>query len=227
MNLLDQPLGRLARDIPGITAVFHRYRLDFCCGGQQTLRAAAAKRDLDIESLKNELDALPGVEADTVHWDTVSDSELIHHIQTRYHAVHREQLPELIRLARRVEQVHGGRPDCPTGLAGLLEQMHIELDAHMQKEERILFPMIEQGYRAEVAHPIGAMRSEHDGHGEAIAEIDRLTGNITPPPDACNTWRALYLGLDALKNDLINHIHLENNVLFDRVDGQIGGDNNG
>ncbi|MNG08567.1 Iron-sulfur cluster repair protein YtfE [compost metagenome] len=41
-----------------------------------------------------------------------------------------------------------------------------------------------------------------------------LTHHITPPADACNTWRALYRGLLEFKDDLMQHIHLENNVLF-------------
>jgi regulator of cell morphogenesis and NO signaling len=227
VSILDQPLGRLARDIPGITAVFNKYRLDFCCGGKQTLRRAAARRDLDTDALQAELDALQRPNPEGQRWEDAPDARLIDHIRTRYHAVHREQLPELIRLARRVEQVHGDRPDCPVGLASHLEHMHAELESHMQKEEQILFPLIEQGRREVAVHPAAAMRGEHDGHGEALAGIDRLTGNITPPPDACNTWRALYLGLDALKTDLMNHIHLENNILFDRIDGYIGGADNG
>jgi regulator of cell morphogenesis and NO signaling len=37
---------------------------------------------------------------------------------------------------------------------------------------------------------------------------------MTPPAEACNTWRALYAGLNQLRDDLISHIHLENNILF-------------
>ncbi|MGL1180974.1 hemerythrin domain-containing protein, partial [Vibrio parahaemolyticus] len=72
-------------------------------------------------------------------------SALIDHILTRYHARHREQLPELIRLARRVESVHGDRPECPRGLADHLETMQQELESHMQKEEMVLFPIYKRG----------------------------------------------------------------------------------
>ena len=41
-----------------------------------------------------------------------------------------------------------------------------------------------------------------------------------PPQGACNTWRALYAGIAQLGDDLINHIHLENNVLFPRFEPQ-------
>lgn len=227
MSILDQNIGQLARDIPGITAVFHKYQLDFCCGGKQSLRAAASKRDLNIDILQKELDALQVSAPDSEVWSGMSDTQLIEYILTRYHDVHREQLPELIRLANRVERVHGNRGDCPAGLTSHLESMCDELESHMLKEEQILFPMIIRGQQSAALHPVAAMRKEHDEHGEALAKIDLLTAGITPPDDACNTWCALYLGLKTLKTDLMNHIHLENNILFNRIDGQLEDVRNG
>jgi regulator of cell morphogenesis and NO signaling len=221
MNILDQSLGQLACDIPGVTAVFRKYGLDFCCNGKQNLRAAASQRNVDIDTLLRELDTLQSTASAGQRWAGVPDSQLIEHIVSRYHDTHRRQLPELIRLAQRVEHVHAGRPDCPTGLAAHLERLYGELENHMQKEERMLFPMMVGGLQGMLTGPITVMRREHDDHGAALAVIDDLTNNITPPAGACNTWRALYLGLETFKTDLINHIHLENNILFERVDEQL------
>jgi len=132
----------------------------------------------------------------------------------RYHDVHRIQLPELARLAKRVEHVHGERADCPNGLAAHLELMRDELENHMQKEEQILFPLLKSGNYEFARGPIMVMQHEHDDHGQNLDVILRLTNDITPPPFACVTWRALYTGLTQLKEDLMAHIHLENNVLF-------------
>ncbi len=222
MNILEQTLGQLAREIPGATAVFHNHQLDFCCGGEQTLAQASERKKLDAEGIVAELVALHCHTEEAELWRAASNSELIAHILSRYHDVHRQQLPELIRLSARVEQVHGGHPECPTGLADHLEQLQAELLTHMQKEERILFPMIAQGTTAMALGPVSMMRHEHDGHGEAIAELGRITGNITLPDGACNTWQALYAGLNTLVVDLMDHIHLENTVLFDRIDAQGG-----
>ena len=131
--------------------------------------------------------------------------------------MHREQLDELIRLAERVEKVHGDRPQCPIGLAEHLHKMKIELESHMQKEEQILFPMLIGGMSAMAAGPINVMKQDHDDHAHAINKISELTNNITPPEGACNTWRALYLALEHFKADLEEHIELENKVLFARA----------
>jgi regulator of cell morphogenesis and NO signaling len=123
-------------------------------------------------------------------------------------------LPELIRMARRVEAVHRDNPHVPAGLADHLEEMHEELLSHMLKEEQVLFPILKSGGNPFVGQPIGMMRAEHVDHGEALDKLNALTNDATPPQGACNTWRALYAGIAQLGDDLINHIHLENNVLF-------------
>ena len=120
-------------------------------------------------------------------------------------------------MARRVEQVHGERDTCPNGLADLLTAIHQEMESHMQKEEQILFPMLRRGMGAQAQGPIAVMRHEHDDHGEHLEQLAALTDDITPPKGACTTWRALYTGLREFRDDLMQHIHLENNLLFERA----------
>lgn len=141
-------------------------------------------------------------------------SALIDHILTRFHEVHRQQLPELIRLATAVESVHADHAAVPHGLAALLKSMHAELLQHMEKEEDILFPMLRRGGNPFVVHPIGMMRTEHDEHAERLADLMALAGDATPPVDACTTWRQLCTGIRQFADDLQRHIQLENDVLF-------------
>ena len=207
----QQAIGQIAVNLPGSTAVFRRLKLDFCCGGQVPLQQACASKGLPLDAVLAELaelerpDELPATE---------SPEALVDHILTRYHAVHREQLPELIRMARRVEAVHREHADVPTGLADHLEAMETELLDHMDKEEQVLFPLLRAGGRGMAAMPIGVMRTEHTSHGEQLERLMALAHDTTPPPGACNTWRALYAGIDQFADDLIAHIHLENNQLF-------------
>ncbi|MVW75014.1 iron-sulfur cluster repair protein YtfE [Pseudomonas xionganensis] len=219
-QLLDHTLGNLASRIPGATRVFHTFHLDFCCGGQKTLRQASLERGLDAQQVEEQLLSLNPDEHPEQDWRSASDDQLIEHLLERYHDVHRQQLPELIRLAARVEQVHGARENCPRGLTDLLLGMLQELENHMQKEEQILFPMIRQGQNPMLGGPISVMRFEHDQHGDALEKVILLTNDMQPPANACNTWRALYRGLDELRRDLMQHIHLENNLLFPRALGE-------
>ncbi len=221
MSMVEQSLGQLARSIPGATQVFHEYELDFCCGGKKSLGEAAAQRSLDPTQIEARLIALSRNPPHEKDWGAASPAELIDHILARYHDVHRQQLPELIRLALKVEQVHADSPDCPTGLADHLRTMHQELESHMQKEEQVLFPMLARGHGAMATMPIMVMRMEHDDHGVALERLLALTNDLTLPRAACNTWRALYLGIRTFKEDLMAHIHLENNILFDDAGGRV------
>ena len=215
----EQAIGQIAVQLPGATAVFRRLKLDFCCGGNISLREAVTQKSLDLDAVLAELATLQRSDEAPA---SGSPTELIDHILERYHAVHRAQLPELIRMARRVEAVHRDHPEVPAGLADTLEAMHDELLSHMHKEEAILFPMLKAGGNPFVGQPIGMMRAEHTDHGAALDRLNALTHDATPPQGACNTWRALYAGIAQLNDDLINHIHLENNVLFPPFESPAG-----
>lgn len=207
----QQALGQIAVELPGATAIFRRLKLDFCCGGQIPLAQACEQKHLDTAAVLQELARL---DRPTPEAAPQSPAAMIDHILERFHAVHREQLPELIRMAHRVEAVHRDSPHVPSGLAAHLENMEIELLDHMAKEEAVLFPMLRQGPQRGMGVPIQVMRHEHTSHGEQLERLMALTNDASPPPGACNTWRALYAGIAQLSDDLISHIHMENNRLF-------------
>jgi len=212
--LLLRSLGDIATSLPGATAVFRRRKLDFWCGGSQSLEQAARQKGLDPAQIEAELGQLSSEQRSTPE----SVEDLIHHILDRYHQVHRREIPELRNLAIRVERVHAEHPAVPAGLSNLLERMQAALESHMLKEEQILFPFMLAGGNPMIVHPIAMMRHEHDEHGDELRALGALTDNMTLPEDACSSWRALYAGLDKLAEDLTEHIHVENNVLFPRFE---------
>lgn len=212
----DRPLGDIARELPGAAAVFRRYQLDYCCGGSQSLRDAAAAAGVDAGQIERDLAALAPAAAAAPE----EPLPLIDHILSRYHETHRRELPELITLARRVEERHVEHPQVPRGLARMLEHVAEALEEHMQKEERILFPMMRAGGTPMIMGPIEVMEHEHVEHGERLRQLEALTNHHTPPADACTSWHALYAGTRKLVDDVMQHIHLENNVLFPQFGAQ-------
>lgn len=221
MDYRNQSLGALAIAIPRATKLFRQHQLDFCCGGKQTLLRAATKLNLDIDELEAQLNALQAEPQSSEDWQQQPLADIIDFIISRYHNRHREQLPELILMAEKVERVHGEKPACPRGLAAELTAILEELTQHMYKEEQILFPMIKRGMGSQAGGPILVMEAEHDAVGQQLEVVKQLTQNMTPPEGACNTWRALYTGINEFITDLMEHIHLENNLLFPRaLDGE-------
>jgi regulator of cell morphogenesis and NO signaling len=214
LDFADRLVADIAATIPGATAVFRRHKMDFCCGGKAPLAEAAAKAKIPLFLLERELAALD--RGETAGAFSLPTPDLIGLIETRFHAVHRAELPELYRLARRVEAVHGANPHAPLGLADLLAVIQGEMEQHMGKEEQILFPMMRAGGHPMISAPIGVMLSEHDDHGAQLHRLEELTDHFSPPEGACTTWRALYAGLSKFADDLMEHIHTENNILFPR-----------
>ncbi len=213
----DRLLADLAVEHPAASRVFHRHGLDFCCHGRVSLRDACAKAGLDPQALLDELAHAADSAAAGPRPDQQPLPELVQHILERYHADHREEVPRLVEMARRVERVHADKADCPHGLAAHLEEMRDALEDHMLKEEHVLFPMILGGRGRQTAMPISVMEDEHRDHGQNLARLRQLAHDYEAPPDACSTWRALYMGLGELERMLMEHIHLENNVLFPRA----------
>ena len=212
-------LADLATRTPAAVRVFLRRGLDFCCGGGASLSDACARAGLDPSDVAAEIEAEAGRDGDAAErWDLRPVEDLVEHILARYHEPLKADLPALAAAARKVERVHGSKPACPTGLADALEAFADRTLAHLAKEEQVLFPAIRRGLRGPALRmPISVMRGEHDDHGQALRTLRSLTGGYEPPPEACATWRALYDGLARLDADLLEHIHLENNVLFPRV----------
>ncbi|MFT3728189.1 MAG: hemerythrin domain-containing protein [Terricaulis sp.] len=143
-----------------------------------------------------------------------SPHDLIPFILERYHATHRRELPELVQLARKVEAVHAGNEDAPDGLSQLLTRMTSELEAHMQKEEQVLFPLLLASGGGCAPFAIKRMRAEHQDHEDLLSALKLITRDFTPPADACGSWRRLYQGCAKLCADLEAHIALENGTLF-------------
>ena len=223
---LTQTVGSLVAEHPQGLRVLDRHGIDYCCGGKRPFDAVCKEKGLSPESVLEEvLSAKPGRE-DGTDWGKAGLTKLCDHIEATHHVFVKEELPRLAVLAEKVARVHGERhPELPR-VGELFSGLKAELEAHLMKEEQILFPLIRQLDQAttkfefhcgSVANPIRVMEQEHDSAGDALHEMRRLTKEFTTPPDVCTSYRALMEGLDALEKDLHVHIHKENNILFPRA----------
>lgn len=214
---INDTLGQVATQHPAATHVFLRHRLDFCRGGGQKLVDACENAGLDPYAIAAEI-AIEGETRPAERWEERSIEDIVDFILTRYHEPLRRDFEILFEAAKQVERVHGNRSSCPHGLAVCLERTRAELMQHIAREDQVLFPAIVDGERdAKVQMGIAMLMQEHDGHGLRLLRLRALAMDYNPPQEACATWRALYSGLRKLEFDLLERIHLENNVLFPRV----------
>lgn len=212
---LDTSVGDIAGALPGATEIFRKAGIGFCCGGGETLRAACAHQEVEPLVILAELLVLQARSEARAPVDGDSPA-LIDHILARFHAIHREELAWLIPMAQKVETVHGDHEEAPLGLTAALIALADDLESHMQKEEQVLFPMIRAGGHPMIAHPIAAMRAEHDEAARLLVAIMTATHDLALPLGACRSWTALYGGLRKFADDLEAHMALENHVLFAR-----------
>jgi regulator of cell morphogenesis and NO signaling len=210
-------LADLAVTHPGAARVFHRHGLDFCCGGRQPLATVCAERGLDADAVLADIDREGAMPGDERRWDLEPLTALIAFIVTTYHRRLREAFPDLVRMAATVEARHAAKADCPKGLAAQLTAMHDEVLEHLAKEEQVLFPLILSGQGRMAIGPVHVLEMEHEAHARNLQIVRQITHDLQPPAEACPTWRALYLQLQALEQELMVHIHLENHVLFSRA----------
>lgn len=211
----DQSLAELALSHPAASRIFRSHRLDFCCAGNRSLRQACAERGLDPATVLDQLSVSPGPAALDVR--SLRLPELVDFVVAHYHEAHRAELPDLTALAHKVERVHADNPEAPLGLAAHLEAMTRALEEHMHKEEAVLFPAILRGAGPALLAPVSVMEAEHEDHGRGLERMRTLAHGFVAPPDACTSWKALYLRAEQLEADLMAHVHLENHVLFPRA----------
>ncbi|MCA6063726.1 iron-sulfur cluster repair protein YtfE [Thalassolituus marinus] len=211
MEMLQRPLCEVATSVPGASGILRTFNINFCTQGDVSLAQALQSCGADVQEVTGKILSVAD-ETDIKDWSEYSSKELISYILERFHERHRQQLPELIMLATKVERVHSDSSACPHGLSALLRDVKADLENHMQKEEQILFPMLAGGMYP--GGPISVMQGEHDDHLQTIADILRITNELQLPSGACTSWRNLYLGLTGLIDDLMEHITLENYFLF-------------
>jgi regulator of cell morphogenesis and NO signaling len=224
---INDTVGAIVRDHPALSRLFEQAQVDYCCGGQKTLAEACAKRGIDPQAFLKELETFAATEpAPEVDLTALSLTELVEHIERLHHAYLHTELPRLEALVTKVARVHGDKEPRLAQVRALFLGLSAELATHLMKEEQVLFPMIRQleasgtltqFHCGSVAHPIHRMEFEHDEAGTALAQLRQLTDNYTPPEWACNTYRALFDALAYFEQDMHQHVHKENNVLFPQV----------
>lgn len=221
-------VGQLVAERPGRACVFERLGIDYCCGGKVPLGQACAALGLEVGDVLRQLEACDVVEVehDRADWSHSTVGALIDHIVAEHNGYLRRELPRLDDLVERVDQAHGGSHPELRGLRNVFSEFRAELESHIQKEERILFPILrrldeEEDRPGLLTEDLGALiqalEHEHFETAAALGWLRALTNDYTAQAGACATYRALLDGLAALEIDLRHHVHEENNLLFARA----------
>lgn len=212
-------------------AIFEKYSLDFCCKGGVTIDQACSEKNLDPASVYAELAQLANEShGDTPHYSQWPMDELIDYILNVHHKYVRDAIPVISTHTQKVATVHGNNHPEVVEIARHYETVATELQSHMMKEEQILFPYIKALIKAKrdggaftpppfgtAQNPIRMMEAEHRAAGDELYAVRSLSNNYVPPEDACTTYRVSFKELQQFEQDLHQHVHLENNILFPKA----------
>lgn len=231
-NNTEPTIGEMVANDYRKAEVFKRFGIDFCCGGKDPLDKTCNKKGIDQAEVIQALNALDEPQQmrfskDYNNWDI---GILADFIINNHHKYVNESLPLLDEYSTKVARVHGRSHPEVIEISSLFQAVANELSMHMDKEETILFPYIRQMSMVKhlgellpvspfgtIKNTINIMEMEHESAGENMRAINELSNGYNPPEGACNTYKVLYAKLQEFENDLHQHVHLENNILFPKA----------
>ncbi|MGM1046376.1 MAG: iron-sulfur cluster repair di-iron protein [Bacillota bacterium] len=224
---LNTLVADIVTAVPQTADLFRKLRIDFCCGGKIALDQASLNRNLDPLQVLSEILDIDKKQKEYAEQHMVaerSEKELITFIQQKHHAFLRDELPQLTPYVTKLARVHGENHPHLLRVQEIYSSLKQELLEHTEDEDQVVFPRIidfvnePTAIAAEALKPhVLELESEHEAAGDLLKELREITHDFEPPADACGTYRLVYQRLAAIEKDTFEHIHLENNVLFEKV----------
>ena len=227
-NTARQSIASLVLENHRIVPVLEKYNIDFCCRGKMNLQAACKDKGIELSKVLKDMEAVGTEETGKqMPFTDMTETQLVNHILTTHHYYVKKMMPVIAGHLEKVANKHGDSFPFMVRIQELFGIIHKEMDAHMKKEERILFPRIleiEKNSRREkmfpadyISGPIAMMEHEHENAGDILFEIRSLTNQYTVLSGACTTFRLSLSELKEFEDDLHMHVHLENNILFPKA----------
>ena len=227
----ETTVREVAVKMPESTRIFEKFKIDYCCGGNQSLTTACASAGIDVQDVMEMLGGMTESKSqDSVDFRNASVAQLVEHIVNTHHVFTKSEMDRLEALTEKVIKAHGENHPELIQLRETFRALCMDLKPHMFKEEQVLFPyMMAMTQAAEhnrpgpfapfgtVNNPVRMMMREHDVAGQLLRELRALTSDYAVPPDACISYQTLFAALVNFEKDLHQHIHLENNILFPKA----------
>ena len=215
-------VGDLASARPDLLGLLDQLRIDYCCHGDQTLAMACERAGLSAASVCTRLAAARSQPPERLDANA-SMTELCDEIVSTHHAFVRASFDRLNALKPRILAAHGARHPSLARLAQVIKTLEDDMNDHMIREERVLFPWLRRLEKPEavtigppwsVRRPIDCMVHDHEVVAQALEEIRSLTSDFAVPEGGCGSMQSLMHSLLALDHDTRRHVHKENNILF-------------
>lgn len=232
IDVAGKTIGEIVTEDYRTASVFEKHGIDFCCGGNGVLSTVCKEKGIDLPSLAQQLDAAKVAAVDrSQDYARWSLSFLADYIVNTHHGYLNENMASIAAYAHKIARVHGAHHPEVIEIAAIFDQVVADLAPHLLAEEDVCFPAIKRLEASQksgispnpndittVRKSLAELHREHDAIGAAVHRIRHLSKDYAIPDDACNTFRLTYQKLREFEDDLHKHVHLENNILFRKVD---------
>ncbi len=221
----NMTIGEIVANDFRTASVFRAAGIDFCCGGKQTIDEAWSKSTFDRNKLIDDLEKIGsssfGTYQNFIDWEL---GFLCDYIVNTHHKYVMKTLPELVSYTEKIASVHAnGHPEL-IEVADMISRINIELTEHLNREEKVVFPLIKEIFNNgsvntgnKLISEIAVLSGDHESAGGAMDRIKLLTSGYKVPADGCNTYKVALNLLNTFEDDLHIHVHLENNILFPKA----------
>ncbi|RYF99557.1 MAG: hypothetical protein EOO02_16685 [Chitinophagaceae bacterium] len=215
------------------SAVFRKYGIDYCCGGKLPLQVVCEMRGLDPGAIKKELsNAARNIQvSSSTNFNNWSVDFLVEYIVNVHHAYLVSSFPDIVETLERFVAGHQSKYPYLADLMKALVELRDHLVLQLEQEEKIIFPYIRQIAHAFDNHepyaalfvrtlrkPIENLMNQEQGQiAQYISRLRELTNHYTPAAKACISHKVSFAKLQELENDLVQHMHLESNILFPKA----------
>jgi regulator of cell morphogenesis and NO signaling len=238
MEMIEIPKPKKAQTVGEIAAsdvrkaeVFKKFGIEFCCGGNKTVEKACSDANICPDELDKALvKAVATIQKDPFQCNNYPPGLLIDHIYEHHHLFFYQEHAVISAMLQKTVPHHSKRHPELLQVEESYYALANELKSHFLEEEELVFPLIRKIYEArrydeaiaaadiaQLETILQQMQGEHLEAGKMLANVSSLTNHYNPPAGACTTFKLLYHKLKRLEEDLHEHIHLENNILFTKA----------
>lgn len=225
-----QNIGDIVVEFPKAAEVFKANKIDFCCGGNRPLAEALKEQGIEEKSIMEKINKLYDIQQANKNdpdkdWRKVPTGELVEHILDTHHAYLWSELPKISEYVTKILRVHGEHHLELIQVHKLFHMVKMELEGHLVKEETMQYPAIFKYLENndvvdlnKAVQVIAELEAEHTAAGDILKQLREITNDYQVPADGCRSYDLTYMKLEEMESDIFQHIHLENNILFPRLE---------
>jgi regulator of cell morphogenesis and NO signaling len=229
----DSYISEIVTEDYRTSTVFLKYGIDYCCSAKNPLWEVCESHGLNLETVKQELsEAVRNLNvSNSLDFNLWDIDFLIDYIEYVHHHYLRENLCVIDDMLAKLVQSNGSEHPYLHELHDYFRGLQSDLLPHLREEENIIFPYIKQiahAYTRQEAYaglfvrtlrkPVeNIMHQEEERLSQYLHRFRKLTNNYTPPNHGSVAHKVCFSKLKELDNDLAQHIHLENNILFPKA----------